>query len=210
MKQCLKCLKTKPLNLFSLDEVDPKKMIYCSECKSKYRSYFIKEKNVVNIIYSFEKYLRSALWGLTKYGDHDEYLSDYLGCTDQFYRDWIEFQFDPKTMSFENYGKNTWHVDHVLPVAKTDNLKLTWHWINFKPLDAKKNMSKGATVDKEAFIDQIKLATYFVQQRNLHQDDYDCFNEYVKYAYEQLDKINDKSRKRKISQKTPANKRMKK
>jgi hypothetical protein len=52
-------------------------------------------------------------------------------------------------MSWENYGKYTWHIDHITPVAafNYDNpecldFKKCWALSNLQPLEAKKNHSK--------------------------------------------------------------------
>jgi 5-methylcytosine-specific restriction endonuclease McrA len=58
-------------------------------------------------------------------------------------------------MSWENYGKFTWHIDHIIPVAvfnfssfKDLDFKRCWALSNLQPLEAKKNHSKGCRVSK--------------------------------------------------------------
>jgi hypothetical protein len=62
--------------------------------------------------------------------------------------DYMEKQFQPG-MSFDNYGFDGWHIDHIVPLAtaKTEEqvAKLN-HYTNLQPLWAKDNMSKGAKI----------------------------------------------------------------
>ena len=52
-------------------------------------------------------------------------------------------------MSFDNYGFDGWHIDHIVPLAtaKTEEqvAKLN-HYTNIQPLWAKDNLSKGAKI----------------------------------------------------------------
>jgi hypothetical protein len=72
----------------------------------------------------------------------------YLGCTWNEFMDYMEKQFQPG-MSFDNYGFDGWHIDHIVPLAtaKTEEqvAKLN-HYTNLQPLWAKDNMSKGAKI----------------------------------------------------------------
>ena len=68
-----------------------------------------------------------------------------IGCTDTFFRDHIESQFQ-KGMTWDNHGK--WHVDHIIPCSKFDltdpaQQKLCNHYSNLQPLWAKDNLKKS-------------------------------------------------------------------
>lgn len=61
----------------------------------------------------------------------------------------IEKQFKPG-MSWGNYGKFTWHIDHIIPVVAFNfdspdciDFKRCWALSNLRPLEAKKNHSKN-------------------------------------------------------------------
>ena len=49
-------------------------------------------------------------------------------------------------MSWENYGKGGWHIDHIIPLSSAKNeydvIKLC-HYTNLQPLWAKDNLKKG-------------------------------------------------------------------
>lgn len=61
----------------------------------------------------------------------------------------LEFQFKPG-MTWENYGKNGWHIDHIKPrssffykCAQDQEFKQCWALSNLQPLWASQNISKG-------------------------------------------------------------------
>ncbi|MFH2074904.1 MAG: hypothetical protein ABIJ57_06085 [Pseudomonadota bacterium] len=65
----------------------------------------------------------------------------------------LEKLFKPG-MTWENYG-TAWHIDHKIPVAafnfkRPDDIdfRLCWSLKNLQPLEASKNHSKGAKIDK--------------------------------------------------------------
>lgn len=82
--------------------------------------------------------------------DHEKY-EEYLGCTIDECRFYIESQFKPG-MSWENYGFYGWHIDHKIPVATIkdvndkEQIKRVCHYTNLQPLWAKENLSKGAKI----------------------------------------------------------------
>lgn len=63
----------------------------------------------------------------------------------------IEKQFLPG-MSWDNYGYETWHVDHIRPCASFDltdpeQQRQCFHYTNLQPLWAADNLSKSARLD---------------------------------------------------------------
>jgi hypothetical protein len=71
----------------------------------------------------------------------------YLGCTIEFFKAYIETQFD-STMTWDNHG-TYWHLDHIRPCASYDLRDMAqalqcFNYKNYQPLEAKANQSKGA------------------------------------------------------------------
>jgi hypothetical protein len=72
----------------------------------------------------------------------------YIGCSPGFLRNHLESLFKPG-MTWENYGRKGWHVDHIVPLSwfsfKEDPslLFVASHWTNLRPLWAIENIRKG-------------------------------------------------------------------
>ena len=103
----------------------------------------------------------------SKAGAFGTTLSNYLGCSDQFFFFWLQFQFD-EYMDWNNFG-SYWHVDHVLPVAKynhiyEDDVYECWNWKNLRPLEASENRQKSDTVDYTLYEEQKVKAKEFKKQ----------------------------------------------
>ena len=73
-----------------------------------------------------------------------------LGITATTLRSHLERQFR-RGMTWENYGV-FWHVDHIRPLASFDltdagQMRAAWCLSNLRPLEAHRNIAKGARLD---------------------------------------------------------------
>jgi hypothetical protein len=71
-----------------------------------------------------------------------------IGCSLDAFADHLERQFTP-CMTWENYGRTTWHIDHVRPCESFDltcpfQRSICFNWRNQRPLAARENWAKGA------------------------------------------------------------------
>lgn len=69
---------------------------------------------------------------------------DLIGCTPEELKTHIEKQFKPG-MSWDNWGRNTWHIDHAVPfgAANTmEDIEMLCHYSNLQPMWAKENIKK--------------------------------------------------------------------
>jgi hypothetical protein len=71
-----------------------------------------------------------------------------LGCSIEEFRIYIESQFK-LGMNWGNYGRNGWHLDHIIPCAYFDlsdinQQKKCFHYTNFQPLWESENIKKGS------------------------------------------------------------------
>lgn len=74
-----------------------------------------------------------------------------LGCDRVTFLKWIESQFT-EGMSWDNYGRNGWHLDHKHPVSKFDHadpeqLAKCWHYTNLQPMWAIDNIRKSNKIN---------------------------------------------------------------
>jgi hypothetical protein len=78
--------------------------------------------------------------------------AELLGCTMDFFRKWLEFNFTP-LMDWNNFGEY-WHIDHIWPCAAFDlsqyeQQQECFSWKNMVPLEKTENMKKGAKIYHE-------------------------------------------------------------
>lgn len=78
-------------------------------------------------------------------------MSSIIGCSWDEFKAHIESRFYPnpvtgEMMTWENYGKNGWEIDHIKPLCSAKNLdeliKLS-HYTNLQPLWAIDNVKKS-------------------------------------------------------------------
>lgn len=91
---------------------------------------------------NLRKRLRSAMKDNFKTGSA---VSD-LGCSIEDFKLYLESKFSDG-MSWDNYGREGWHIDHILPLSKFDltnqeELKKACHYTNLQPLWARDNRRK--------------------------------------------------------------------
>ncbi len=93
---------------------------------------------------------------------------EYLGCSIEFLKNWLEYQFDDK-MNWENYGKY-WTIDHILPLSlfeftnKKDD-KIAFNWTNLQPLVD--NFSKSNKLRLDDFYNSgIKALNFMLLKNN--------------------------------------------
>ncbi len=65
----------------------------------------------------------------------------------------LESQFEPQ-MTWENYGRNGWTIDHIIPCAsydltREDHQKLCFNYKNLRPVWARHNESRGSRIEGE-------------------------------------------------------------
>jgi hypothetical protein len=70
-----------------------------------------------------------------------------LGCTISYLRTYLEERFLPG-MSWNNWSRKGWHIDHSIPLASFDlsnpkQFKKAVHYTNLQPLWAADNLAKG-------------------------------------------------------------------
>lgn len=92
---------------------------------------------------------RSRINGALR-GRRDASVEKLLGCSIEFFQKYLESKFQ-NGMSWDNYGRGGWNVDHIIPCASFDltdpeQAKACFHYSNCQPLWERENMSKGARV----------------------------------------------------------------
>ncbi len=117
------------------------------------RNEWTKKKRKTDLLFRIKtrirKRLKKALKGNYKRG----VTIDYLGCSVQEFKDYIQAQFTDG-MTWENYGYTGWHLDHIKPLglfdlAKEEEIKKASHYTNFQPMWLKNHQEKSKNDTKD-------------------------------------------------------------
>ena len=110
--------------------------------RAKYKKARMKSNPIFKTACLMRSRTRSALRSKNFKKKHS--LSEYLGCTIEHLKTYLESKFQPG-MTWENQGQ--WHIDHIIPLASADSVEEVYrlcYYRNLQPLWAADNISKGA------------------------------------------------------------------
>lgn len=117
--------------------------------KIKRKSYYDKYYNDMN--FKLKLTIRNRTAKLIKRRDVGESAIKAVGCDIAELKNYLESKFQPG-MTWENYGTQGWHIDHIRPLSSFDltdpeQFRQACHYTNLQPLWAKDNLKKGAKYD---------------------------------------------------------------
>lgn len=120
------------------------KKMWDQKWKQKNANYK-KNRRDTDIQFKLATNLRSRLCHALKLTKGGSSIKD-LGCSISELKQHLESKFQPN-MTWENYGRNGWHIDHIKPLSSFDltNRKQfleACHYTNLQPLWAKDNIRK--------------------------------------------------------------------
>ena len=133
------------------DNLSLKKSQYAKKNRAKINakaSIYVKYRCDTDPLYKLTKNTRKMV---SRYmlGEKSKRTQEIVGCTFEELKTYIESQFT-EGMSWDNYGIDGWHVDHIKPLAVANSqeeiISLN-HYTNLQPLWALDNLKKGATFD---------------------------------------------------------------
>jgi len=179
-KICTKCKKELLIIEFCKDNKSKDKLFgYCKKCHSeKYKDWILINKEKLKVYHKnyyknnqkkIEKQqtqyrrirrnkdvnyrilcnLRKRLWKVLNQNKKFQRIINLLGCSIKQLKEHLEKQFK-MGMSWDNYGKKGWVIDHIIPCASFDlskesEQKKCFNWKNLQPLWAEDNLRKGDT-----------------------------------------------------------------
>jgi hypothetical protein len=119
---------------------------YYEENREKVNNYK-KQRRRTNLGCRLTHVLRGRLNGVLRGKGKIDHTLALLGCTLDEFKKHLESKF-LSGMTWENYGRKGWHVDHIIPcswfdLSKEEDQRLCFHYGNMQPLWAVDNLSKG-------------------------------------------------------------------
>jgi hypothetical protein len=110
------------------------------------RNEYLKKKRETDVQFKISKNIRDRMRAAMDGRSKSKNTIDLLGCSIEEVKIYLENQFT-EGMTWNNYGKTGWHIDHILPCASFDltdpeQQKKCFHYTNLQPLWAKDNYSK--------------------------------------------------------------------
>jgi uncharacterized protein (DUF983 family) len=170
---CKDCHNEKRRKRYETDEEHRKKMIESAiNSKVIHKERYNKrqrEKYHTDPVFKFMCNQRSRIAiALSKKQKH---TIDYLDCNAEQYFQWLQFQFNDETFTFENHG-SVWHVDHVIPLSKfnlenEEQQSLAFNWRNTMPLFISENLEKGVKINSSQIEQHYKTLLEYHKKNNI-------------------------------------------
>lgn len=113
-----------------------------------YSVIYHKNRKKVDINFKLRCNLAARFGSVLNYNLKSKRTIELLGCSIEKFKQHIESQFT-NGMTWENYGKFGWHIDHIKPCISFDfsnpkQQEQCFHYTNLQPLWWYDNLSKGA------------------------------------------------------------------
>lgn len=107
-----------------------------------------KNRVIHDVQYRLSKNLRCRLYRALERNFKAGSAVKDLGCSVAEFKDYLESMFKDG-MSWDNYGRGGWHIDHIRPLSSFDltnreEVVIACHYTNMQPLWAAENIRKGA------------------------------------------------------------------
>jgi hypothetical protein len=107
-----------------------------------------KKRRNTDLLYKLKIGLRTRMKFALKHNYKRGKTVDLLGIDILSLKTYLESKF-LDNMSWDNYGLNGWHIDHIIPLSSAQNeeeFKKLCHYTNLQPLWAKDNFKKGSRI----------------------------------------------------------------
>lgn len=105
-----------------------------------------KDRTEKDPLYKLRKGCSIRIWHFLKGAGKSKPTKDLIGCSWDQLKKHLEEQFKDG-MSWENWSKTGWHIDHIIPLSSANTLEeieRLCHYTNLQPLWAEDNLKKGA------------------------------------------------------------------
>jgi hypothetical protein len=163
---CKTCRNRRKRELWALQLENARLRAKMSYKRNKAQAQRYKKENVN---YRISQLTRDRIRNFVTRANKCQHTAETLGCSYNFCRKWIEFQFS-RTMTWQNYGTD-WEIDHVRPCASfdlkdNDDVLSCFNWTNIRPLEKYENRSKNNKRDSVVEEYHLMLAHNYVLNIN--------------------------------------------
>jgi len=157
LRHCNKCGMIKKMDEFVRAHTkngisNPCKICYC-KYQQKYKkehpkTYKHKSRRPLSLNDKIVQRFRTRISLVIKKNTKYFKFWEVVGCSLEFLKKYLESKFT-EGMTWENYGKYGWHIDHIRPCASFDlsdpeQQKQCFHYSNLQPLWWRDNYIKGS------------------------------------------------------------------
>lgn len=160
-QRCIVCKLWKNYDQFALERARPNGYApRCLICNRQHRSkYYTKQKSTayahkrrrLNLSVRILDSLRSRVYVALRKLKKSRATLALVGCTVDQLKLYLQSKWSPG-MSWANYGRTGWHMDHIIPCCAFDltdpkQQVKCFHYTNLQPLWAADNLHKSSKVD---------------------------------------------------------------
>lgn len=131
-------------------EYDKKRQVELRELKNmqKLKNYHERKSEPE---FRIKRNLRARLYFAVANNQKYGTTIELIGCEINFLKKYLESKF-VDGMNWDNYGKNGWHIDHIIPccnynLSDINEQKKCFHYTNLQPLWQSDNCSKGGKIN---------------------------------------------------------------
>jgi hypothetical protein len=129
------------------DSIQQRKDYHKIRKESGRRSKYSKERYKDNKVKIKDKLRKKIGYCIKSCQAKENKQIEIVGCTIEEFKNYIESKFKPG-MTWENHGRNGWHIDHIKPYKCFDLLDLEeqkkcCHYTNLQPLWWHENIKKS-------------------------------------------------------------------
>lgn len=112
----------------------------------KYQETYRIRRSLTDMNYRIKRNLRSRISHAIKHNSKSQTTMELIGCSIDQLKQHLQSQFKSE-MSWDNYGKNGWEIDHIVPcssfdLSKPSEQKKCFNYTNLQPLWAEENWNK--------------------------------------------------------------------
>lgn len=134
------------------------------EIKNQKHTVYIRTRRQNDIEFKLYSNIQGRIYSALK-GNKKDYTLDIISCSIEFYKNWLEFQFN-ENMNWNNHGEY-WHIDHVKPCASFDllddnQIKECFSWKNVRPIEKVLNLIKNDKIDIDLINNHKKIVENYL------------------------------------------------